>query len=466
MDLIKKQGNLRLPAKATLFYITSGFLTKAIGFISTPIFTRILSTEDYGVYSYYMSFLGVVTILCSPAASGGIIYKGLSDNDLNESDLLLSGIGIFTCFSLVICTLLFAFSAFFAISRYFVILIFVQSICDGVIGIYLLKCKFRYLYRTAICLSLTEALLSPLLAFLLIRGAGLGYEGRIFGLLFPALLIASPIFVFLAKEFSKGKFIKSTRYVLRNSISLIPQSISTAVITQADKLILATTLGASLLARYSVAHSVGAAVGFISTAVCSAFHPWVIRRIKLQRFADISNAVRLVFSSLGAITLFVVALSPEIMKFLAPSDYYYAAYAIFPISFSTLPALLSGLSTIGLILSGHRKFSAIPALFSAFLNLILCIVLIPEFSLIGAGIALLISEITLALGNLLLLRRANLSEMIKWKNTAKDFLIFFIIGAILSSLSSYPTIRILILIYPSIILINSAIKIQPMIFET
>ena len=55
MNKIKKiYKNMSLPAKASIWYMLCSVLQKGISVITTPIFTRILSTEQYGLVSIYL----------------------------------------------------------------------------------------------------------------------------------------------------------------------------------------------------------------------------------------------------------------------------------------------------------------------------------------------------------------------------------------------------------------------------
>ena len=51
--------------KAGLFYTVGSFFNKGIAFFTIPLFTRILSTTDYGIVSTYNSWVGIVTVLLS-----------------------------------------------------------------------------------------------------------------------------------------------------------------------------------------------------------------------------------------------------------------------------------------------------------------------------------------------------------------------------------------------------------------
>ena len=56
---------LPVQVKASLWFLICSFLQKGISVISTPIFTRLLSTAEYGQYSVFSSWLGIINIFVS-----------------------------------------------------------------------------------------------------------------------------------------------------------------------------------------------------------------------------------------------------------------------------------------------------------------------------------------------------------------------------------------------------------------
>ena len=49
--------------KASTCYLIGNVFNKGIAFLTVPIFTRILSTSDYGIVTTYNSWIGIVTML-------------------------------------------------------------------------------------------------------------------------------------------------------------------------------------------------------------------------------------------------------------------------------------------------------------------------------------------------------------------------------------------------------------------
>lgn len=46
-------------------YFSADIATKAIGFISVPIFTRLLTQQDYGILAVFSSYVGIMTVILS-----------------------------------------------------------------------------------------------------------------------------------------------------------------------------------------------------------------------------------------------------------------------------------------------------------------------------------------------------------------------------------------------------------------
>ena len=99
MKGILKGKNIKVPAKASMWYVGASVLTKATGLLFTPIFTRILTGEEYGAYSLYMSYLGFFSLICAAGFSAGVIYKGFQDFSTKKEVFLSASLGFSVCFS-------------------------------------------------------------------------------------------------------------------------------------------------------------------------------------------------------------------------------------------------------------------------------------------------------------------------------------------------------------------------------
>lgn len=76
-DYLKKYKNLPVQVRASFWFLICSFLQKGISMITTPIFTRLLSTSEYGQFSVFNSWLGICTVIVSLQLYAGVYTSGL-----------------------------------------------------------------------------------------------------------------------------------------------------------------------------------------------------------------------------------------------------------------------------------------------------------------------------------------------------------------------------------------------------
>lgn len=456
--------SLRLPAAASLIYVGIGMFTKGIGFLITPIFTRAMSEGEYGSFTLYISTLGITTILVSSFTHGSSFFVGLKKYEDEKSDFFISVILTTIVFSLLICTLLFAFSRYFGLNRQLLLALTLQLILDCVVSIYLCALRFSYRYKSIAAITVFEAVTAPIFAILLINVGVAGDYARVLSLLSVSFITA--IYSFYMLHPFRGRVrLEVIKYNLKISFPHIPSALSSAVTAQADKLIITALLGAVALAKYSVAHSLGIALSFLVTAIGSALTPWIVRHLESDKEEKIPSVILLIFKILSMLTLFLVALSPEALRFLAPLEYSEALSAVLPIALSTIPAFLLSVSSVGIIRFGKSRYSVYIALLGAAFNILLNFMLIPYFGYLGAGIALLLSKTVEAVISVFFLGRCTKSYLPKTNGLLSLSALTLLMGVIIALSYRDLPLRILLLAVPSVIAMNSLFSAKNLILE-
>ena len=79
--LIKKgiqtfQG-MSVQVKASMAFMAVNFMQKGISFLTSPIFTRLLTTEEYGVITIYSSWLDVIGIFAMFGLYNNVYCRGI-----------------------------------------------------------------------------------------------------------------------------------------------------------------------------------------------------------------------------------------------------------------------------------------------------------------------------------------------------------------------------------------------------
>jgi len=456
-----ERAKLRLPAKATAYHIATSVIIKAIGILSTPIFTRLLSESEYGSYSFFVAVLGIASSISSAVYSGGILYGAFGS--LSKNGVCKSAFSLSLILNAVICILSFAF---LAKQPLLILLLFLQLCCDSLIGIYSVRAKHSYDYTTSCALALFAALGSTLLSLILVEGAEAGYLGRIYGTLIASLLVA---FTILPKVIFRTKIsLRSpeAKYVADNAIPFIPHAFASSVITQADKLIVAYFIGSRALAKYTVAHSLGAGLLFAVGALGSVLSPWIVRKLSTHRTEAIREPVRILFILLCSATVALTAVGPELLRFLAPGDYSEAIGAVYPTAIATLPTFLCSVYSIMLVYAENSSLASRSSVIGAAANIVFCLILIPTLEYVGAAIALLLSDTVRLTAEHYYLSRSGMSNLIPLNSLLYTFCVCAVGVCASALLYNYAWARLLILVPSSAIAISALLESRKYIFES
>ena len=76
-ELLIKYENLPVQMRASVWFLLCGFLQRGISVITTPIFTRIMTTTEYGQYNVFSSWMSIITCFVSLNLYGGVYAQGL-----------------------------------------------------------------------------------------------------------------------------------------------------------------------------------------------------------------------------------------------------------------------------------------------------------------------------------------------------------------------------------------------------
>ncbi len=461
MIKLKHKKELRLPARASLWYLFASGAAKCAGLFFTPVFTRIMPADEYGYYTLYISILALASVVTTAAASGGVMYKGYAKFGEDKASFTAASLGLSIALIPPVAIIILIFRERLGINAALIPILALQLVCDGAIAAKSSEKRYSYQYVAVVALTLTGSVLSPLLSLALIKVMR-GSYARIFGLLAVSLLCAAPI---LSECVRTGFFKKEMwGFAIRYSLPLLPNAAAAAVISQADKLIISSYMGEGALASYAVAHSIGIGLTFITTSLGSALHPWIIRKLDANKDGLVEEILTKIFISIASVAVIVVALSPEALSILTPRSYSVALPAVLPITLSTLPTfILSALAVISLH-EGKAYYPSISSAVGAVINIAANVFLIPRMSYLGAGLALLISY---AAATLLCyaLNKIHGTKLFSLSRFALIFAIAFLFSAAAKGFYDSLALRLILILAPVTVLVTTLWKMRGHILE-
>ena len=96
-----KYFSLSVAVRAAVWFTFCNLLQKGITMISMPIFTRLLTTEQYGEFTVYQSWYSIINIIVTFNLSGNLILNGMSKYENRRNEFISSIQTLSSCFSTI-----------------------------------------------------------------------------------------------------------------------------------------------------------------------------------------------------------------------------------------------------------------------------------------------------------------------------------------------------------------------------
>lgn len=408
-NIIGRYKSLPVQVKAALWFLICSFLQRGISVITTPIFTRLLATEDYGKYNIFNSWYGIVSIFVSINLSYGVYSQGLIKYQ-DERDSFSSSLQGLT---FVLCA---AWTAIYILSRNIWNGLFdlstTQMICmmimiwtSAVFGFWATEQRVKYSYKELVFVTLVVSIAMPAVEIYLLTQMQDKVLARIFGITAVQLLLYSWMFIIQLKRgkcFYSGKFWK---YALIYNIPLIPHYLSQIVLNSSDRIMIGKMVGESEAGIYSLAYSVALIMTLFNSALMQTITPWLYQKIKEKKEKEIAPIAYVTLIIIAAVNILLILFSPEVVSIFAPKAYHEAIWTVPPVAMSVFFMYSYDLFAKFAFYYEKTKFIMGASVLGALVNIILNYFFIGKFGYLAAGYTTLISYIIYAGMHYLFMRK-------------------------------------------------------------
>lgn len=392
---LSKFTNMSEATKASFFFTICSFVQKGIALLTTPVFTRLLSTTEYGNYTVYQSWYAIAIIFCTLHVEHGTFSTGLIKYENIKKRFAASLLGLTTTLTIIFFLLALwlknVYGLLSDISNFMLLAMFLQILFVPSFSVWSANERFNFRYKKVIAFTLAYAILNPLLSIALIYITKDGSNARIAGMVIAQIIIGGYFYLYLLKE-GKCFFSKELwKFSILFSLPLIPHYLSETILQQADRLMIAFYIGKSEAAIYAVAYTISMMVTYVSNAINQSFLPYLYQSIKSDDTSKIKTIQKELLILVLAACVLAMIFAPEILTVFATSDYSSAIEAIPPIVVSTYFIFLYNHFCYVEMYFEKNIFIMVASIAAALLNVILNSVFIPIFGFVAAGYTTLIS---------------------------------------------------------------------------
>ena len=385
--------------KAGAWYVVSSIIVKSIAVISTPIFTRLMTTEEYGISSTFVSWYALLLTFCTLNLTFSIGRAKLDfpdklDNYIGSMQLLS---GVVTGFiALVASIFIKPLSSALELNVPLTVLLMLYLLFTPAINFVQNGYRYRYKYKQNIAIawfiSLGTVLLS-LALMLFVPGDKAVLRGL--GIVVPncALSIFFWIKAFRNHDISFNK--EFWKYGLMLSTPLILHTVSMNILSQSDRIFIAKICGSADVGIYSLVYSYGILISVITNAVSDGWLPWFHDNYYIGNFGAIKNNAKKIVLLGCFMGLACIALAPEAILILGGSKYISGLPCVLPV---VLGIVCQYIYTHYVNIEMHlkkTKYVSYGTMFAAALNIILNAIFIPIYGFVAAAYTTLASYVAL-----------------------------------------------------------------------
>lgn len=387
--VIDKYKNIPKSGKLTIWIMFSLIVQKAINIISTPIFTRMMSTSEFGEYSVYISWREIFIIVTSFRLSSGVYNKGLSKYNNNKDEFCLSMQYTTSILTVVMFCLYLCFKEFFnnltGLSTFVTCLMFAELFMAMSMPLWSVRQQYDFNYKEVAIATILYALISQLVGVIFVYLASNKGLMRIFSAAMVQIIFGSIFYIINMKNGKMRYNLKYAKFGVLFNLPLIPHYFSEYILNQSDRIMIQKLVGYSAAGIYSVANSAAMVLTIISSSINQALVPWMYRKLEVKNYSDIRNTI-VTISVIMLIPIGIfMALSPEIVKVLAGYKYSDAVQVMAPITASVFFIFLYTLFANIEFFYEKNKFTMYISMIGAILNIVLNYVFIKLIGYWAAG---------------------------------------------------------------------------------
>lgn len=389
--------------KASVAYTVCSILQRGLSLITMPLFTRLLTQDQYGQFTVYQSWMSIFTIFITLNLSFGSFSTAMVKFEKDRpgyvaaiQNLTVVLAGIFLVLYLPFRETL---NVFLEMPTPLVLLMILEIVTQFALLCWYGQRRFAYKYKSVVLVTLLVSFSSPVLAYILVSNTVQKGYARILGYAAAIIIAGLACYIYGIIRGKGGLKKEYWKYALRFNIPLIPYYLSQVIFNQSDRIMISHLSGTDKAALYGVAYTLATMMTFVLNAINNSYVPWFYGKIKENKGSENKPMANSIALLMAFILLAVIALAPEIILLLAGPDYAEAVWVVPPVAMSILLLFYAQLFINVEFFYEEKTMLVWGSIGSAVLNIILNALLIPVLGYVAAGYTTLISYVVFAGSN-------------------------------------------------------------------
>ena len=408
--LLNKYRNASPALRTSIWFAICNYLQRGAALIVVPIFTRLLTTQQYGICNIYFAWFDIFILFTSLK----LPYEGLNNGLIRHEEdkdgyasAMLGLIAVLTCgCGLVYLLFRDRIDRFTGLSGLLMAVMFLQLLFQPALMLWTNRERFDFRYRLPVIVTLISTVINPVIAIIAVLNTRYMAEARIISLalvqVFFGLICAAVLLRRGKRLFHKEYW----RFALGFNLPLLAYYLSQSLLNQSDRIMINYFDGSGKAAIYSVAYSAATLMQLAVSAINGAFNPWMYRKLKAGAHRDVAAVAAQLCVLICGATLAMTMFAPDLVAILATEEYRQAIWIIPPVSASVFFIFVYMMFANVEMYFGENKGISVISILCTMVNVVLNGIFIPRFGYLAAGWTTLASYLLLAALHYILMKRA------------------------------------------------------------
>lgn len=421
--------------KAGLGYTVGNILVRGISFITLPIFSRLMTQEQFGVFNVFLSYEAFLFVIVGLALHSSI--KSANLEYPGKIDEYTSSVSIIYWINFVILMLIAGLlgkhvAGIMGIPYPAILMLVMYSFGSAIVTLFNERISINYSYKKYMVVALINSVgnvgVSLILMMTLFKESM--DIGRIVGATVVFFLLGVGIlitFYMKARPRFNRQYIK---WGIKYSAPIIPHGISQVLLGQCDRVMIRYFISEAATGVYSLAGTINLVMTVISASIDTAWSAWFFGEMKENRIDNVKKRaiqLSLLFTILG---VGLLGICPELIWILGGSKYAAATAVAVPLIIDSYLLFLYNIIIASEYYKKKTGYIMAGTLIAAVVNVILNYIFIQKYGYVAAAYTTLFSYMLYLIIHEIISRRIMGFFVLSPWQIIKGLIIMYVFGVV------------------------------------
>lgn len=406
---MKKSGN-NVVIKAGVGYTAANVLIKGLSFLTLPLFSRIMTTEQFGVYNVFVSYETMLSLVVGFAIHSSLKSANLRFKDeINEYTSSVSLIYILSGCIWLLLSLVFnrSLSEWMEMKGIVMPLMVLYSFGSAVILLYNNRISLEYAYKRYLGIALLNAVgniaLSLILMFTIFSKER--DVGRIVGVSISIFCLSAALVLSMFRKAKPRYNMAYWRFAMTFSLPMVPHGISQVLLGQFDRIMIQKICGNSDAGIFSLASNIKMIAVVLIDSLTTTWGVWFFEKMAADGKHEVQHRAAQLCGLFCVLSIGLMAISPELILILGGEAYKAGKYVAIPMIVDAFILFVYSVIVQSEYYKNKTIFVMMGTMIAALIDIVLNLIFIPRYGFVAAAYTTLAAYICYLILHCLISRR-------------------------------------------------------------